>query len=371
MKLAVVVPTRTGFGERGTYNRQEIGLAKALTAVGNEVVVVRSSDKVEFEESTLNDGSVLREYYRPSLRIQSHGIFSAKFLSDLHLDGMIVLGDIQLCVPYLYRWCRRHKVCFWPYLGTLQSNRHRSNPFNAWIAKRNMKVYAACHCLAKTPQIRDILVSGGAKSIGLMPVGLDTDELLSPSEDLRVQARQELGYSATDNVVCFVGNLMDYKKPLDALEIFARVSSTVDAKLLVVGHGPLQTEFDEKVRALGISGKLQHLQRVNQRDMWRIYCASDVFINLNDAEIFGMAIMESLFYGVPVVAYEAPGPSFLIEGENDGYLISPEDRQDRFVHAVLSLISSKHSHDGQHRTTERFSWDARLAASGYPWPCSP
>lgn len=51
------------------------------------------------------------------------------------------------------------------------------------------------------------------------------------------------------------------------------------------------------------------IDRVPYEEMWKIYVMSDYFVNLNRGEIFGMAIMEAVYYETSVAAIAAPGPS--------------------------------------------------------------
>ncbi len=311
MNLAILVPWRNKSGEKSAYNRQEIGLAKALMEAGHKVCVVKAAGKTETWTHTCCNGGTFQEYRRRTLRIQSHGIFSVRFLRSLELDGMIGMTDLQLLVPHIYRWCNKNHIAFWPYLGTMTSNSSNHGPLNAWLSERNLRVCRKCHCLAKTPDFLQYLKQNGVEKVALMPVGLDFDNLTTPTAASRAEARAHFGYTDADKVVCFVGALDGYKRPLEALEVFAEIRNRQPAaKLLAVGDGPLLSQFEAKVQELGIQDSMTHVRRLAQGDMWRVYSASDLFINLNEGEIFGMVIMESLFYGLPVVAVEAPGPSF-------------------------------------------------------------
>ena len=51
-----------------------------------------------------------------------------------------------------------------------------------------------------------------------------------------------------------------------------------------------------------------------------IYKASDVFVNFNRVEIYGMAILEAMANYCPVIAMKAPGPEFILEDGKTGFL---------------------------------------------------
>lgn len=68
------------------------------------------------------------------------------------------------------------------------------------------------------------------------------------------------------------------------------------------------------------------IDRVPYEEMWKIYFMSDYFINLNKGEIFGMAIMEAVYYETSVAAVKARGPSITLKGMK-GHCLCQDDAQ--------------------------------------------
>lgn len=356
-------------GEQGVYNRQDLGLARALANAGHDVFVVRPAFDNDSRKSVLENGRTITEYYRKCAGFRTHSLISPRFMDDLGLDAMIMLGDIQISVPYFYNWCRKRGIIFWPYVGTLKSNSDKFNKLFGWIGSRNISVYQKCHCIAKTPAVRQDLYAHGVKSVSVMPVGLDTAVLTPPGPQLREKARREFGFDPDEKVICFVGSLMEYKRPLKAVRIFAELRKVRDARLLVVGDGPLREAFERQVSELGLTSSVTHVLKLTQLEMWKAYCASDLFINLNELEIFGMALMEALYYSVPVVATVAPGPLLIMSQEDDGVLIH-EGQDDEFLRAIL-LQLEKGPIAPRQDLNDRFSWNHSLSVSDFPWPSLP
>ena len=67
------------------------------------------------------------------------------------------------------------------------------------------------------------------------------------------------------------------------------------------------------IAELGIGGEVKILKRVPYQDMWKIYTISDYYLNLSKTEIFGMAIMEAVYYHTSVAAINAIGPSLTLK----------------------------------------------------------
>ena len=61
--------------------------------------------------------------------------------------------------------------------------------------------------------------------------------------------------------------------------------------------------------------------------MDEIYSVADIFINTNDKEIYGMSILEAMYCGCPVVAKRAPGPEFIVDNGQTGYVIDNYNKQ--------------------------------------------
>ena len=115
MHLGILVTIIGGFGKKGFYHSQEIGLGRQLTGMGHRVTIYNcvAKDKPRSCEQ-LGDGLEIR--YIPVPAIGVHGIMQAKEL-DAELDGLLLFSDTQLFLPRIYRFCQKHGIAFVPYIG--------------------------------------------------------------------------------------------------------------------------------------------------------------------------------------------------------------------------------------------------------------
>lgn len=151
----------------------------------------------------------------------------------------------------------------------------------------------------------------GKRDFMVVKNAIDVDKFVF-DEKIRKDVRKELGLEDSF-VIGNVGRLHQQKNQTFLLEIFAEVSSTrPDARLLLVGDGPLRNELLAKASILGISDRITLLS--NRSDMNRLYQAMDVFV------------LPSLYEGLGIVAIEAQSsglPTICSNGVAEDARISP------------------------------------------------
>lgn len=131
---------------------------------------------------------------------------------------------------------------------------------------------------------------------------------------------QRKQFANTDEkLLIHVSNLRPVKRIEDVLQIFKNVHAQVKSKLIIIGEGPEMekvTQFLEENPEL--IDKIRLLGKVN--DLYRILQLSDVFLLPSEQESFGLAALEAMAAGTPVVSSNAGGiPEVNIQGET-GFL---------------------------------------------------
>ncbi len=131
-----------------------------------------------------------------------------------------------------------------------------------------------------------------------------------------------------EKVVLFVGGLdkAHYFKGVDVLirafEIVTRTMSE-PVRLVIVGKGELQAQYELLVHAKGIQDKVVFAGGVSYEDLPKYYSLADVTVlpSLDKSEAFGIVLLESLACETPVIASQLPGVrTALIDGV-DGYVV--------------------------------------------------
>lgn len=357
MKIGILITSIGNFGQNGFYNAQEIGLAKELDKLFDEVIIYKAVFKTEQYSKRYIEGCSHSTLYQIPVKNKGiNGVWKCSVM-DGTLDALIYFSDTQLAVPKVYKWCCKNNIQMYPYIGVLES--HSTNFIKKMIINimfnRNIAVYKKCTCFVKTPTVADKLKYLGVNNTVLIPVGLDTSLLHA---NYKAASRKELrikyGYQQDDKILLFIGRLIDEKQPLRMIDILSDIRQKDPSyKLLMVGSGALKKVVDNRIKELELCDDIQVIERIPNSKIWEIYRIADVFINLNQYEIFGMALLEAMYYGCKVVAWKAPGPNLIIESGVSGWLVESNDDVIKAINNTCNVSEAAHK-----RIIEKFSWES-------------
>ena len=123
-------------------------------------------------------------------------------------------------------------------------------------------------------------------------------------------------------VLFHVSSFRPVKRVTDLVEVLARVCRIARARLVVVGDGPERARLLERADALGVTRSCVLLG--TQQEFASHLRQADAFLFPSENESFGVAALEALSCGVPVVAYRVGGIPEVVT-EDVGRLIEPYD----------------------------------------------
>ncbi len=174
------------------------------------------------------------------------------------------------------------------------------------------------------------------KEITVIPNFVDTSLFFrSPQQEIRTQ----LGVK-DEKIIIHISNFRPVKCIGDIIRIFFALSQQTGATLLLVGDGPERSEAETLVRQFGIVDRVRFLGKLV--DIVPLLSIADVMLMPSNVESFGLAALEAMACGVPVVATLAGGfPEFIVPGRH-GYLLAPGDIEGMTEKALLLL--SDHDH---------------------------
>lgn len=117
--------------------------------------------------------------------------------------------------------------------------------------------------------------------------------------------------------------LLSEKKGLDVL-LDALARRPEPARLDVVGEGPALAGLTARARELGLDGAVRFHGARTREEVARRLAEADLFVQASRVETFGVALVEALAAGVPVVATDVGVASELVD-ERTGVLVGPGD----------------------------------------------
>ena len=153
----------------------------------------------------------------------------------------------------------------------------------------------------------------------------------------------EKGQIAPDDqlIITHISNFRPLKRIMDILKTFKKVSEKLNVKLLMVGDGPEKERAMRYCRAQSMEDSVLFLGRSNQID--EILCFSDLFLLPSEQESFGLAALEAMVHGVPVVCSDVGGLPEVIEEGISGYLC-PLGDVDAMANRAIHILEDPERH---------------------------
>jgi N-acetyl-alpha-D-glucosaminyl L-malate synthase BshA len=122
-------------------------------------------------------------------------------------------------------------------------------------------------------------------------------------------------------IITHVSNFREVKRVKDVVRIFARIRRAMPATLLMVGDGPDRPDAEREAADLGVTEDVRFLGRLDS--VATLLQATDLFVLPSQTESFGLAALEAMACGAPVVATRAGGVPEVIEDGVNGILEPP------------------------------------------------
>src|SRR5437763_14662650 len=106
-------------------------------------------------------------------------------------------------------------------------------------------------------------------------------------------------------VLVHVSNFRPVKRPVDCVEIFARVLKKTRARLVMVGDGSERTNCVHRARSLAIADECRFVGK--QPNIHDYLCASDILLLPSEQESFGLAALVAMACELPIIASRVGG----------------------------------------------------------------
>jgi L-malate glycosyltransferase len=152
--------------------------------------------------------------------------------------------------------------------------------------------------------------------------------------------------------VIHVSNFRPVKRIPDVLAVFDRIRREVPARLLLIGDGPQRSFAERRARELGFEDRTTFLGNVAAIET--VLPVAKLLLLPSDAESFGLAALEAMACGVPVIGTAAGGLPEVVEDGVCGYL-KPVGDVEGMADSALTLLRDP-------ERWKRFSAEARRRA---------
>ncbi|WP_025125853.1 N-acetyl-alpha-D-glucosaminyl L-malate synthase BshA [Myroides odoratimimus] len=169
---------------------------------------------------------------------------------------------------------------------------------------------------------------GTEKEIHVIPNFIEVKEL--DCEDTPCKRSAMAGKDEV--IVTHISNFRKVKRIEDVVSIFYGIQKERPAKLMLVGDGPEKERAERQALELGIYDKIIFFG--NSNEIEHILSYSDLFLLPSETESFGLAALEAMAMGVPVISSNTGGLPEVNEHGVSGYLSDVGDVEDMVANAL-------------------------------------
>jgi len=353
MKIGIVCyPTFGGSGVVATE------LGKALAAKGHQVHFITYSEPVRL-------GSFNKNIFYHEVRVSDYPLFdyppyelvlSSKLVDVVKHEGLDVL-HVHYAIPhasaaYMARQILKSEGIYIPFITTLHGTditlvgRDQSfEPVITFAINESDAVTTVSESL-RQDTFQHFKIT---RPIEVVPNFINGKRMAENAREAQLMRNQFAPNG--EKVLCHISNFRPVKRMTDVIEVFYRVRQQIPAKLLLVGDGPERSNVEALCRKYCICDDVEIMGKL--KNPTEALYLSDLFLLTSETESFGLAALEAMAAGVPVISSNTGGiPEVNIHGVS-GFLSNVGDVDDMAANALLLLKNEELLRQFKQQATER------------------
>ena len=307
------------------YNCQEIGLAKAFIRQGNLCDIVLYTDGNSREEDYFfDDNKKIHIYYLKAKKILKNCLYERK-LYNIILDYDIVQSAEydQISNIKLYKILKQKLIIYHgPYESKYTKGYNLKCLFSDFIIRFN-KNYKKIKCFAKSNLAKQFLNKKGFKDVTTLGVGLDFDRFNVDKNCNNLESRN-VNYIEEDyKYLLYVGKIEKRRNILFLLKTLNEcLKFNQKIKLIIIGNGKkkYKNKCFKYLEKYNLKSNIIYYEEMTQFELKKIYTTCDMFLLPTNYEIFGMVMLESMYFKLPIITTLNGGSSTLIENNRNGFI---------------------------------------------------
>nr|WP_315250452.1 N-acetyl-alpha-D-glucosaminyl L-malate synthase BshA [uncultured Flavobacterium sp.] len=157
--------------------------------------------------------------------------------------------------------------------------------------------------------------------------------------DPTIPCQRSVMANENERIITHISNFRKVKRIPDIIKIFYKIQKEIPAKLMMVGDGPEKEKAEKMCRKYGIQDKVIFFGNSNEID--RILCLTDLFLLPSETESFGLAALEAMACGVPVISSNSGGLPEVNSDGVSGYLSDVGEVNEMAKNALKILKDDK------------------------------
>ena len=374
MKNILLVRATPNDLDINAYNVQQVGIGKSLVNKGYNYDFITFKKNAPRKETVFyeKDGCRAKCIELPRIRVLRWGINT-----DICKKEFLDKYDLIICQEYYQ---------LETYLISCKSNRvamYTGPYYNMFLPKCFSPIYDFLftkrinrqikHKFVKSVLAYDFMEKKGYTGLTNVGVALDTSRFVDV--EILPETKQLIDFMKTNKCLLYVGSLIERKNYPFLLETYKKMlQRDPDVKLVLIGKskvsgvekylGKKDSEYAAKYyKNLTEKEKagIYHLERLANPQLRYIYPLAKAFLLPSIQEIFGMVLLEAMYFGAPVVSSRNGGSLTLMADGKCGQIVDEFDAE-KWCDAI-----SKYLDDPQYaksvveaamnKVKEEYTWD--------------
>ena len=327
-------------------------VAKRLVKMGHEVTLLTSSFPGAKNKEIIDRYTVLRAGNRFTVYIRAREIYEKMFKGKVD----VVIDEINTLPFFTVKYVRENVVALIHQLAREYWFYETPPPLSIvgyFLEPRYLKLYRKHPTITVSNSTKEDLKRLGFENIYIVPPGVSLKPLSS------IPAKNK------EPTIIFIGRLKKAKRPQHVIKAFNILRKKIkNAKLWIVGRGPLETKLFKIARKLHLENSVKFWGRINDKTKLDLLRKSHVLMNTSIREGWGLVVLEAYTQATPVVAYNVPGIRDSVKNLRTGILVKSgnvSSLADVLSHLLENESLWKFLARNALNFVKQFSWDHTAA----------
>lgn len=351
-----------------SYNCQELGLAKALINEGNECdIILYTAQKNNYEEDIIIDEQrKIHIYHLKARKFLKNVFFFKNDLKNIIKNYDIVqvaeydqIGNIQV-----KKIAKQMVIYHGPYSSKYTKKYNIKCKISDFIYLFN-KEYKETKFIAKSKLAEEFLRSKGFKNVTTIGVGLDEARFkVKTDNDKKILELEKQKKENSFKYLLYIGKIEERRNVVFLIDLLKEISELRDdVKLILIGKGKKKyiDEVKKEIDKYKLRDKIIYREKMEQEELSKIYNMCDIFLLPTEYEIFGMVLLEAMYFGLPVITTNNGGSSTMIENEKNGFICDTNNIS-KWKKIITNLLNNndiyeKISKEEKRTIMSNYTWD--------------
>lgn len=322
-----------------SYNLQELGLASAFHKYGYQCDVMYYHKEKDFDQVIEKNGEKINVLWRHGIRILRSGVYPQILKKDV-LDryDFVICSEYSQIMSVLL--CKKARTYIYngPYYNLFKIpfiELMYDALFSKYINKKAEKIFC------KTEMASNYIAKKGMTNTTVTGVGLDIEKF-EKEIVIKPATKDLLDKMLGHRNFLYIGSIIKRKNIKLLVEAFVEMKkyeNTDDVQLVLIGKGDKSyTKYCCSLVPENLRKDIIWCSFIENAQTKFVYQEATAFLLPSIQEIFGMVLLEAMYFNTPVISSHSAGASTLIESGENGIIVEEFDRV-KWAKAMWSLIN--------------------------------